>query len=114
MTAATSRLPLSALPLDRTVTVETPDGRFLVTRTATGVTALSATCTHAAGPVAVTADGCASCPWHGAEFDPTTGTVRRGPARRPLRPAHVRVVDGAVELHPSPTLTGDHHAVATR
>ncbi|MFF2253463.1 Rieske 2Fe-2S domain-containing protein [Streptomyces sp. NPDC058142] len=45
--------------------------------------ALSATCTHAGGPLdegKVDADGCIRCPWHGSVFRLEDGSVRRGPA----------------------------------
>ena len=39
-------------------------------------------CSHGGGPLAEgELDGdCLRCPWHGSEFDITTGRVRRGPA----------------------------------
>ncbi|MGW4566085.1 Rieske 2Fe-2S domain-containing protein [Streptomyces sp. NPDC004561] len=45
--------------------------------------ALSATCTHAGGPLAegkVIDDGCIRCPWHGSVFRLADGEVVRGPA----------------------------------
>ena len=45
--------------------------------------ALSATCTHAGGPLdegEVVADGCIRCPWHGSVFRLSDGKVARGPA----------------------------------
>ncbi len=47
------------------------------------VSAISATCTHAAGPLdeGEVVDGeCIRCPWHGSVFRLLDGTVRRGPA----------------------------------
>ncbi|MEU6282796.1 Rieske 2Fe-2S domain-containing protein [Streptomyces sp. NPDC047028] len=45
--------------------------------------ALSATCTHAGGPLdegAVLDDGCVRCPWHGSVFRLADGAAVRGPA----------------------------------
>ncbi|MEU6664334.1 Rieske (2Fe-2S) protein [Streptomyces sp. NPDC046821] len=45
--------------------------------------ALSATCTHAGGPLdegEVVRDSCIRCPWHGSEFRLKDGRVTRGPA----------------------------------
>ncbi|MFD7781263.1 Rieske 2Fe-2S domain-containing protein [Streptomyces sp. NPDC059753] len=45
--------------------------------------ALSATCTHAGGPLdegEVMADGCIRCPWHASVFRLKDGKVMRGPA----------------------------------
>lgn len=109
-TTPPTRLRLDELPLGRTATVDTAAGAYLVTRTSAGITALPATCTHAAGPLEVADDGCLRCPWHGAVFDATTGAVQRGPARRSLPPVPVRVADGIVELAPG----GHPHATAPR
>lgn len=47
-----------------------------------GVSVLANRCSHRGGPLAEgeVDDGCLRCPWHGSEFDVTTGAVRRGPA----------------------------------
>lgn len=45
--------------------------------------ALSATCTHAGGPLdegEIVGDDCLRCPWHGSEFRLADGLVARGPA----------------------------------
>ena len=55
-----------------------------------GVTAFSATCTHAGCEVAFRR-GEIRCPCHGARYDPATGEPTRGPAREPLTP--IRVVE---------------------
>ncbi|MFJ3641582.1 Rieske 2Fe-2S domain-containing protein [Streptomyces sp. NPDC090108] len=47
------------------------------------VYALSATCTHAGGPLdegKVLPNGCVQCPWHGSEFRLSDGEAVRGPA----------------------------------
>ncbi|WP_036283972.1 Rieske 2Fe-2S domain-containing protein [Microbacterium luticocti] len=47
------------------------------------VHALSATCTHAGGPLdegTVDENGCVQCPWHGSRFSLADGTVAQGPA----------------------------------
>ncbi|MEY9872515.1 nitrite reductase/ring-hydroxylating ferredoxin subunit/uncharacterized membrane protein [Streptacidiphilus sp. MAP12-33] len=47
------------------------------------VSVLSATCTHAGGPLDeghLEADGCLRCPWHGSTFRLSDGKVLRGPA----------------------------------
>jgi nitrite reductase/ring-hydroxylating ferredoxin subunit/uncharacterized membrane protein len=65
------------------------------------ITAISATCTHAGGPLA---DGklvdseCVECPWHGSRFSLVDGSVKRGPAvvREPV--FEVRIRNGNVEV----------------
>ncbi len=52
-------------------------------------------CTHVGGPLhqGQLADHTVTCPWHGSQFDVTTGEVKRGPARTP-EPAYEVKVDG--------------------
>ncbi|MGN6204790.1 Rieske 2Fe-2S domain-containing protein [Humibacter sp.] len=64
------------------------------------VRALSATCTHAGGPLdeGTLVDGCVQCPWHGSEFRLDDGTVERGPASVPEPVWEVRVAGGRVSV----------------
>lgn len=62
--------------------------------------ALADRCSHAGGPLA---DGrldgnIVTCPWHGSQFNVTTGAVVRGPAVRPQATYAVRVRDLAIEV----------------
>jgi uncharacterized protein YbjT (DUF2867 family)/nitrite reductase/ring-hydroxylating ferredoxin subunit len=54
-------------------------------------------CTHRQGPLneGKLEGSTVTCPWHGAQFDVTTGAVRRGPARDPLKTYRVSV-DGEI------------------
>lgn len=75
------------------------------------VCALSATCTHAGGPLAEGtvesgepasaiggSGGVIRCPWHGSEFSLDDGSVRRGPATTPECVYQTRVQDGMVQV----------------
>lgn len=55
-----------------------------------------AQCTHMGGPLCEgkLEGNVVTCPFHGAQFDVTTGEVLRGPATRPLDRYAVRVKDG--------------------
>lgn len=55
-------------------------------------------CTHISGPLNEgELDGeILTCPWHGAQFNITTGKVLRGPARQDIATYPVKVVDDAV------------------
>lgn len=55
--------------------------------------ALTATCTHAGGPLdeGTVVGGCLRYPWHGSEFRLRDGTVRRGPATHPQPTWDVKV-----------------------
>ncbi|MEU6578580.1 Rieske 2Fe-2S domain-containing protein [Streptomyces sp. NPDC046805] len=61
--------------------------------------ALSATCTHAGGPLdegEIVGDGCIRCPWHGSEFRLADGEATRGPASVDEPAWEVKVDDGRV------------------
>ncbi len=55
-------------------------------------------CTHISGPLNEgELDGeVLTCPWHGAQFNVTTGKVLRGPARQDIATYPVKVEDKAV------------------
>ena len=58
-------------------------------------------CTHQAFALSageLLPDGMLECAWHGARFDPRTGTVCRGPACDPLTVYQVLVHDGIVHV----------------
>lgn len=50
-------------------------------------------CTHMGGPLGKgrLEDRTVTCPWHGSQFDVTSGQVLRGPARKPVATYPVRV-----------------------
>lgn len=63
--------------------VEVDGVPVVLARTAGHIRALSATCTHAGGPLdegTLDDDGCVTCPWHGSRFRMEDGAVERGPA----------------------------------
>lgn len=65
------------------------------------VYALSATCTHAGGPLeeGTIADGdCLRCPWHGSVFRLADGGVVRGPAAAPEPCWEVRVENERIQV----------------
>ncbi|HET7264490.1 MAG TPA: non-heme iron oxygenase ferredoxin subunit [bacterium] len=55
--------------------------------------AIANACTHRGGPLGEgRLDGTTvTCPWHGSQFDVTSGQVRRGPAQQPVVSYPVRV-----------------------
>ncbi|MEW2292480.1 Rieske (2Fe-2S) protein [Streptomyces sp. NPDC006743] len=75
---------------DRGVVVTQPEkGRF---------EAFSSTCTHQGCTVSGIADGVISCPCHHSEFSVTDGSVRKGPALRPLPARKISVHGDGIEL----------------
>jgi nitrite reductase/ring-hydroxylating ferredoxin subunit len=42
--------------------------------------------------------GVVQCPWHGSQFDVTTGAVRAGPAQAPVATYRVETRNGELRL----------------
>lgn len=73
--------------------------KVVVTQPQAGeVKAFSAVCPHAGCVVNEVAGGTINCPCHGSKFDITDGSVKHGPATKPLAPAKVNVKGGSVTL----------------
>lgn len=62
------------------------------------VYAFTDNCTHISGPLNEgDLEGCTiTCPWHGAQFDVTTGKVLRGPARQDILTYPVKIEENAI------------------
>jgi 3-phenylpropionate/trans-cinnamate dioxygenase ferredoxin subunit len=74
---------------------------IILTRTAEGVHAFDATCTHSDFQFVTSrlAGGCdIECPMHGACFDAVTGEPTYGPADRPLPSYAVRIEGDMVQV----------------
>lgn len=63
------------------------DKRIAVARTETGYVAFDDRCTHRGGPLAdgVMICGTVQCPWHGSQFDASSGQVKAGPAKEVIK-----------------------------
>lgn len=72
----------SAIQDDKPVRVTAGDVPVVLVRYQGELHALSATCTHAGGPLdeGQLVDGCIRCPWHSSTFRLDDGSVVRGPA----------------------------------
>lgn len=62
--------------------------------------AIGARCPHRGGPLerGPVSGTVVTCPWHGSQFDLTTGAVLRGPASSAVPHYEVRVTDGVLHL----------------
>ncbi|MBQ0830648.1 Rieske (2Fe-2S) protein [Streptomyces tagetis] len=70
------------------------DRKVVVTQPSAGeFKAFSATCTHQGCAVGGVADGVINCPCHNSDFSISDGSVKGGPARKPLPPVAI-TVDG--------------------
>lgn len=76
--------------------------RVAVSRCASGVVAFADRCTHKGGPLSDGAlVGCTvQCPWHGSQFDITTGRVVSGPAEERVLTYDVVVRRDDVYVYP--------------
>lgn len=75
------------------------DGELIcLTRIEDTFYAFTDNCTHISGPLNEgELHGCVlTCPWHGAQFDVTTGQVVRGPARQSLMTYPVKIEDQSI------------------
>jgi Rieske Fe-S protein len=87
-------VPLADVPAEGALVL--PSRRCAVVRRGAVVTAVDLTCTHLGCTVKGTTQGFA-CPCHGSRFGPD-GTVRRGPAARPLARLAVETRGGTVKV----------------
>ncbi len=73
------------------------DRKIVVTQPVEGTfKAFSAVCTHRSCTVATVKDGVIGCECHFSAFSAADGSVRKGPATRPLKEIAVTVTDGEV------------------
>jgi nitrite reductase/ring-hydroxylating ferredoxin subunit len=82
------------------------DRRIVLARTEQGYRAFQDACTHKGGSLADGALICGTvqCPWHGSQFDVTTGEVKAGPAEQPIETYPVTPEGGRILLRLSPEL----------
>jgi len=73
------------------------------------VSAVSNVCQHQNGPLGEgrIIDGCITCPWHGYQYQPQNGAAP-APFKEKIPTFRVKVVDGAVFVHPRPNPAGTY------
>jgi nitrite reductase/ring-hydroxylating ferredoxin subunit/DMSO/TMAO reductase YedYZ heme-binding membrane subunit len=71
------------------------------------VSAISNVCQHQNGPLGEgrIIDGCVTCPWHGYQYRPESGTAPP-PFKEKIPTFRVKVVEGSVFVHPRPNPPG--------
>jgi uncharacterized membrane protein/nitrite reductase/ring-hydroxylating ferredoxin subunit len=93
------------LKVNQMMLVHVHGKRIVVGRTEEGFAAFDDRCTHKGGTLADGALICGTvqCPWHGSQFDVTSGAVQAGPAKAPIQTYQLKQSDGKLYLH----LNGD-------
>jgi methionine sulfoxide reductase heme-binding subunit len=73
------------------------------------VSAVSNVCQHQNGPLGEgrILDGCITCPWHGYQYRPEDGAAPP-PFKEKIPTFQVKIVDGAVLVHPRPNAPGTY------
>ncbi|HEX4590408.1 MAG TPA: DUF2231 domain-containing protein [Gemmataceae bacterium] len=74
--------------------------RIVLARTNDGYRAFDDHCSHRGGSLAdgVLACNTVTCPWHGSQFDVTSGQVKAGPAEKPITAYAAETTGGEVRL----------------
>jgi nitrite reductase/ring-hydroxylating ferredoxin subunit/uncharacterized membrane protein len=98
---ATVAVDSPALEVNQMILLRVDGKRIVLGRTEDGYVAFDDHCTHRGGSLAGGALMCATvqCPWHGSQFDTTTGKVRSGPAERPVGAYRVESRGAVLRIH---------------
>lgn len=77
---------VAGLEIDQMRLLHVGNKRIVVGRTANGYAAFDDRCTHRGGSLAggTMICGTVQCPWHGSQFDVSTGEVKAGPAKEKI------------------------------
>lgn len=75
--------------------------RVVLARTEDGFVAFEDRCTHRGGSLAggVMICGTVQCPWHGSQFDVSSGVVKAGPAQEPISTYRVESAADSLRIH---------------
>jgi nitrite reductase/ring-hydroxylating ferredoxin subunit/uncharacterized membrane protein len=87
---------------DQMMLVRVGDRRIVLARTEDGYVAFDDRCPHKGGPLVGGAMICGTvqCPWHGSQFDVTSGAVRAGPAEEGIATYRTERVGDDIRLVP--------------
>ena len=88
------------LKVDQMKLLRVGDQRIVLARSEKGYVAFDDRCPHRGGSLAGGSMMCGTvqCPWHGSQFDVSSGAMKAGPADRGIRAYRVEVVNGEVRL----------------
>lgn len=88
------------LKVDQMKLLHVSGQRIVLARSEKGYVAFDDRCPHRGGSLAGGSMMCGTvqCPWHGSQFDVTSGAMKAGPADRGISAYKVEVVNGEVRL----------------
>jgi nitrite reductase/ring-hydroxylating ferredoxin subunit/uncharacterized membrane protein len=99
--AESRALAFAAAPLgvNQMKLVHHRDTRIVVARTEERSVAFDDHCTHRGGPLSdgVLICGTVQCPWHGSQFDVTTGELKCGPAEKAIKTYDIDQTSGEIK-----------------
>ncbi len=100
---------VAEIPENRARIVSLSGERIAVFKYDNKVSAISNVCQHQNGPLGEgrIIDGCITCPWHGYQYLPASGTSPP-PFNEKVPTFRVRVIDGKVFVDPVPNPPGTH------
>jgi uncharacterized membrane protein/nitrite reductase/ring-hydroxylating ferredoxin subunit len=89
------------LKRDQMTLIHVDGKRIVIARTESGYVAFDDRCTHKGGSLAggMMICGTVQCPWHGSQFDVSTGAVNAGPAGQKILIYNVEATDGKLYLN---------------
>lgn len=100
------------LEVDQMILTHVGNRRIVLARTEEGFVAFDDGCTHRGGSLAggMMTCGTVMCPWHGSQFDVHNGTVKAGPAEKPIGTYEVDASGSEVRIQ----VQGKRSAVTAR
>jgi nitrite reductase/ring-hydroxylating ferredoxin subunit/DMSO/TMAO reductase YedYZ heme-binding membrane subunit len=102
-------IAVADLPLGRARTAVVRGERVALVRHDRGISCVTNVCRHQGGPLGEgrIVDGCLTCPWHGYQYLPESGTSPP-PFTEKVATYRVRVVGDRVQVHEVPNSPGTH------
>jgi nitrite reductase/ring-hydroxylating ferredoxin subunit/uncharacterized membrane protein len=88
------------LETDQMMLIHVDGKRIVLARKEKGFAAFADSCTHKGGSLAggMMTCGTVMCPWHGSQFDVSSGAVKAGPAKEPITAYDVDESGGKVRI----------------
>jgi Rieske Fe-S protein len=86
---------VSDVPAGSSKSFQYKDEDYILVNVEGSLRAYANKCTHLGCSFAFK-DGLFRCPCHGSQFDPLTGAVVKGPAKKPLKSVKIEIEEGKI------------------